>query len=101
MAKKKAEAEVKEEVLEEAKVEKAEVKEEVDYYDELVPIFIPLEDNDSGELTVGFNGTIYKIKKGQEVMVPRKLAIIIRNSNAQAVAMRQYSESVKEQELNA
>lgn len=94
MAKK---AEAKEETLKEVKEKKAK---EVDY-DELVPIFIPLEDNDSGELTVGFNGTIYKIQKGQEVMVPRKIAIIIRNSNAQAVAMRQYSESVKDQELNA
>lgn len=101
MAKKKTDvveevkAEEKVEAVEEVKAEKP----EVDYYDELVPIFIPLIDGESGDITVGHNDLLYKIKRGEEVMVPRKLAIIIRNSNAQAVAMRAYSESVKNQEL--
>ena len=77
-------------------------KQEAEYYEELVPMFIPItDDNEVDEITVGHNGTIYKIQKGKEVMIPRKLSIILQNSNAQAVAMKQYSESVKDQELNA
>lgn len=101
MAKKKTDAveEVKAEEKVEAKTEKK--TEAVDYYEEKVPIFIPLIDGEAGDMVVGHNGIIYKIKRGQEVMVPRKLAIIIQNSNAQAVAMREFSESIKNQELNA
>lgn len=99
MAKKKAE-EVKAEVKETEVEVKAEAeKPKTGYYDELVPIFIPLTDGGSDEMTVGHNGVFYKIKKGQEVQIPRKLAIIIQNSNAQAIAMRAYSDSVKEQQI--
>lgn len=90
-------------VIEEPKKAKKKKLTEADpeYYEEKVSIFIPIEEGGSDELVVGHNGTMYKIKKGMEVEVPRKLAIIIRNSNAQAVAMMKYSESIKDQELNA
>lgn len=88
-------------VVEEPKKAKKLTEADPEYYEEKVSIFIPIEEGGSDELVVGHNGTIYKIQKGTEVEVPRKLAIIIKNSNAQAVAMKKYSESVKNQELNA
>lgn len=65
----------------------------------MVSMFIPIIDGDTEDVTVGCNGVMYKIKKGVQVEVPYKVAVILQNSNKQAVRAMEYSDSVKMQEL--
>lgn len=65
----------------------------------MVSMYIPIIDGDTEDITVGCNGVMYKIKKGVQVEVPYKVAVILQNSNRQAVRAQEYSDSVKMQEL--
>lgn len=66
---------------------------------DMVSIFLPYIDGEEDEITVGVNEKLYKVKRGEEVLVPRAVAVVIRNSNLQARVARAYSDSVKNVEL--
>ena len=74
---------------------KAKAKEE-----EKVPLLIPLGgDGEDPEWTGGVNGKMYKIKKGEPVMVPKSLYKVYQNSELQEVTARKNRERFKEVEL--
>lgn len=60
-----------------------------------VTVYIPFVEGEEDELTIGINGVMYKVKRGEEVEVPRAVAVVIRNSNLQAKLAKEYCESVK------
>ena len=64
-----------------------------------VTVFLPFIDGEEDEVTVGVNGKMWKVKRGEEVEVPRCVAVVIRNSNLQARVAKEYSDSVKSVEL--
>lgn len=68
---------------------------------ELVPCFIPYVEGEPEEVTVGFNGKLYKIKKGEEVEVPRFIYEILVNSGKQRMAAHKKQEELANVELNA
>lgn len=76
MAEKKTEAKTKTE----AKVNKAPKK--IDYWDEPVPVTVKRPEGETANsLTVTHNGKNYQIQYNKEVMVPRKIAEIIHQSD--------------------
>lgn len=48
-------------------------------------VFIPVDrvNKDRSDVTVGLNGKMYKVKRGEQVKVPRAVAEILRNSERQ------------------
>ncbi|MDP4133550.1 MAG: hypothetical protein Q8882_06015 [Bacillota bacterium] len=54
-----------------------------DYYEEKVPVFIPRKHEGEEQITVTLNGVNYLIQCAKQVMVPRKVAMVIKNSNMQ------------------
>ena len=68
---------------------------------EKVPCFIPYVEGEPEEVTVGFNGKLYKIKKGEEVEVPRFIYEILVNSGKQRMANHRKQEELANVELNA
>lgn len=81
------------------KAEVTEVKEmeekTAEYYEELVPVFL-IKDNDKykDDVTVTINGVNYQIQRGKEVMVPRKVAIVLENSSQQEAIAQQMIEKL-------
>lgn len=74
----------------------AEVKEKVEKtenLDELVP-FEAFKDNDKykDDLTVIVNGKIWRIKRGEEVMVPRYVYNVLKQSEKQDRAAANFAE---------
>ena len=67
------------------------------FYNELVPIML-VKDNwkYKDDLTVTVNGTNYQIKRGQQVMVPRKVALVVERAHKQEIAAEKYIDSLKE-----
>lgn len=67
------------------------------FYNEPVPIML-VKDNwkRKDDLTVTVNGTNYQIKRGETVMVPRKVALAVERSDKQSIAAEEYIESLKE-----
>ena len=61
-----------------------------------VTVYLPFVEGEEDEITVGVNGKMYKVKRGEEVEVPRSVAVVIRNANLQAKMFKEYSDSVKE-----
>ncbi len=60
-----------------------------------VTVYLPYIEGEEDEITVGVNGVMYKVKRGEEVEVPRAVAVVIRNANLQAKMFKEYSDSVK------
>lgn len=100
MASKKTPIKEVEETLEApAEVEVKEVKKKKgDKYDpmELVPAFY-FKDNGKykDDITVGYNGRFFKIRRGVEVMVPRVVDEIIKQSMAQDLQSAMYQERLQ------
>jgi len=61
-----------------------------------VTVYLPFVEGEEDEITVGVNTKMYKVKRGEEVEVPKAVAVVIRNSNLQAKVAKEYSDSVKE-----
>lgn len=72
------------ESFEEKKPEKAPELTPEQYMNELVP-FRAFRDNDKykDDITVGVNGKIYKIQRGKDIMIPRKVYLVIMRGVAQ------------------
>lgn len=72
----------------------AETKEKKVDLDELVP-FEAFKDNDKykDDITVIVNGKPWRIKRGEEVMVPRYVYDVLKQSEKQDRAAASYSES--------
>lgn len=68
---------------------------------ELVPCFIPYVEGEPEEVTVGFNGKLYKIKKGEEVEVPRFIHEILVRSGKQQMAVHKRQEALANVQLDA
>ena len=66
------------------------------FYDELVPVML-IKDNAKykDDLTVTLNGTNYQIQRGVQVMVPRRVALVLERSHSQEVEAQAYVESLK------
>lgn len=64
---------------------------------EVTVINIPYIDGESPDETVGINGKMYKIQKGEPVEVPLSVAKVIWNSWDQDKVIRDYKDSVKMQ----
>ena len=66
------------------------------FYDELVPVML-IKDNAKykEDLTVTLNGTNYQIQRGVQVMVPRRVALVLERSHSQEVEAQAYVESLK------
>lgn len=94
-----AEAEAKEKA--ETEAEKKLREEQQKRGHEKVPCFIPYVEGEPEEVTVGFNGKLYKIKKGEEVQVPRFIYEILVNSGKQRMAAHKKQEELANVELNA
>ena len=71
-----------------------------EYYDELVPVML-IKDNHKykDDVTVTVNGVNYQIQRGVQVMVPRKVALVLERSRNQEVEAEAYMESLKGQIL--
>lgn len=62
---------------------------------EYVKIMIPYVEGQGKEQTVGVNGVFYKIKKGVYVDVPLPVAMVVINSNQQAILAEENQERMK------
>ena len=82
--KKTKEAETEEVKAEVEETKKTLTEEDPEYWDELVP-FKAIYDGDkySADIRVGVNDKFWVIKRGVEVMIPRKVLSVIENSEAQ------------------
>lgn len=60
-----------------------------------VTVYLPFVEGEEDEVTVGVNCKMYKVKRGEEVEVPKAVAVVIRNSNLQSKMAKEYSDSVK------
>ena len=60
-----------------------------------VTVYLPFVEGEEDEITVGVNGVMYKVRRGEEVEVPRAVAVVICNANLQAKLAKEYSDSVK------
>ena len=94
-----AEAEAKEKAETEAEKKLREKQQEKG--NELVDLFIPYVDGEPEEVTVGFNGKLYKIKKGEDIKVPRFIYEIIVNSGKQRMANHKRQKELANVELDA
>lgn len=104
-AKEAAKAELKAEMQAEAEA-KGNVKptpmtqEQIAYWDELVEYSAPYVENEE-DITVGHNGTLYKIKRGETVKIPRKVRQVILDSEKQKVEFAKLKKGLENQELKA
>lgn len=104
-AKAEALAELKAEMQAEAEA-KGKVKstpmtaEEVKYWDALVEYSAPYVENEE-DITVGHNGTLYKIKRGETVKIPRKVRQVLLDSEKQKVEFAKLKKGLENQELQA
>lgn len=64
-----------------------------------VTTFIPYIEGEDPELTVGVNGVMYKIRKGEEVEVPVEVMEVIHHSNQQIMAFEQQRKELQSQDL--
>lgn len=94
------------EIKEELKAEKAEetgytpmTEEEIAYWDELVPYHVPWIEGEEDEITVGHNGVLYKVKRGEEVQIPRKILAVLLDSEKQKREFAGLKKGMKNQEI--
>ncbi len=66
------------------------------YYNEPVPVLL-IKDNAKykDDVTVTVNGTNYQIQRGVQVMVPRRVALVLERSREQELKAQSYLESLK------
>lgn len=66
------------------------------YYNESVPVLL-IKDNAKykDDVTVTVNGTNYQIQRGVQVMVPRKVALVLERSHEQELKAQAYMDSLK------
>ena len=66
------------------------------YYNEPVPVML-IKDNAKykDDVTVTVNGTNYQIQRGVQVMVPRKVALVLERSYKQEKSAQEYLDSLK------
>lgn len=74
--------------------------EEIKYWDELVDYSAPYVENEE-DITVGHNGTLYKIKRGETVQIPRKVRQVLLDSEKQKVEFAKLKKGLENQELQA
>lgn len=68
------------------------------YYDELVEIELFKDDNEyKDDVFVACNGKRYMIRRGEPVMVPRKIALGLKYSMEQDRASAKYNESLQDE----
>ena len=73
--------------------------EKVGYYDELVPVKLFRDDNRyKDDVFVGVNGKTMLIKRGEKVMIPRKFALVLENSEEQDARATETAHSYAEKE---
>lgn len=94
-----AEAEAKEQA--ELEAEQKLLEEQQKRGMEMVPHFIPYTEGEPEEVTVGFGGKLFKVKKGEDVKVPRFIHEILVRSGKQAMANHKKQEELANVELNA
>ncbi len=75
---------------------KSQVAELEKFYDEPVPIML-IKDNAKykDDLTVTLNGTNYRLQRGVQIMLPRKVALVIERSHKQELDAQAYVDSLK------
>ena len=76
-------------------------EEEIKYWDEPVDYFAPYLEEAEDEIVVGHNGVLYKIKRGEQVKIPRKVMQIIMDSEKQKMEFAQVKKGLENQELQA
>ncbi len=66
------------------------------YYNESVPVML-VKDNAKykDDVTVTVNGVNYQIRRGVQVMVPRKVALVLERSRMQEAEAQAYMDSLK------
>ena len=74
---------------------KATEKKETKNTVKMVKIRLPRSRKDEGDVTVGVNGTMYRIKRGVEVEVPDFVAEVLTNSEATLEKAYAYQDSVQ------
>ena len=71
----------------------------VGYYDELVPVKLFRDDNRyKDDVFVAVNGKTMLIKRGEKVMIPRKFALVLENSEEQDARATETAHSYAEKE---
>ena len=76
-----ATAKTTEELKKEQEVKAEHEKKVQEYYEEKVPVFIPRPEAETDDsITITLNGRNYQIQYDTEVMVPRKIALIVEES---------------------
>ena len=74
--------------------------EDIKYWDEPVEYSAPFKE-DEEDITVGHNGTLYKIKRGETVKIPRKVRQVLLDSEKQKVEFAKLKKGLENQELKA
>ena len=75
--------------------------EEIAYWDEKVSYHVPWIEGEEEEITIGHNGTLYKVKRGEEVKIPRKILDILLNAEKQKRSFAETKKGLKNQEIQA
>lgn len=75
---------------------KSQVNELEKFYDEKVPVML-IKDNAKykDDLTVTLNGTNYRLQRGVQIMLPRRVALVIERSHKQELDAQAYVDSLK------
>lgn len=73
---------------------------DIAYWDEPVEYSAPFVEGEE-DITVGHNGTLYKIKRGETVTIPRKVRQVILDSEKQKVEFAKLKKGLANQELQA
>lgn len=74
-------------------------EEEIAYWDEPVPYHVPWIEGEEDEITVGHNGVLYKVKRGEEVRIPRKILTVLLDSEKQKREFAGLKKGLKNQEI--
>lgn len=77
-------------------VKKATAKSYDRYYNESVPVML-VKDNAKykDDVTVTVNGVNYQLRRGVQVMVPRKVALVLERSRLQEAEAQAFMDSLK------
>lgn len=68
-----------------------------EYYNEKVPVML-IKDNAKykDDVTVTVNGVNYQIRRGVQLMVPRKVALVLERAKEQEAEAQAYMDSLKD-----
>lgn len=94
-------AELEAEAKVKAKVDNGPEVKTTEWLEELVPVRLFKDGKEyTDDVYVGINGQNWLIKRGVEVMVPRKVALVLEESQMQDLAANEYATS-KQEEYNS